>query len=241
MQAEQLISELRSLGEQSLVSPKEDFQELERQLRVVRNEKEAFGAINQLADEQYQEQMVNYKQLSVRINELENERSSIIKFIEDVDKEKLAHFMKSFNEISENLTEYFSKLTGGGEGRLEFQNPKDPFSAGIDLFVQFPGKPMRLVSGQSGGERSVAAIAYLLAIQKFLKAPFYLFDEIDAHLDDFNVDRLAEVLRDNSSKIQFIVITLKDAMISMAENVQGCFGRAGKSRIVSLPRLVVSH
>lgn len=241
MQGEQLIIELRSLGQQSIAVLDENPQEIEKRLKVIGSEKEAFGAINQLADRQYSEQVASYKQLSIRINELENERASILKFIGDIDKEKLAHFMKSFNEICENFTEYFSKLTGGGEGRLEFQNPKDPFSAGIDLFVQFPGKPMRLVSGHSGGERSVAAIAYLLAIQRFLKAPFYLFDEIDAHLDDFNVDRLAEVLRDNSSQVQFIVITLKDAMISLAENVQGCFNRAGKSRIISLPRLLVTH
>jgi chromosome segregation protein len=99
---------------------------------------------------------------------------------------------------------------------------------------------MRLASGHSGGERSVAAIAYLLAIQRFLKAPFYLFDEIDAHLDDLNVDRLAKLLKENSSDVQFIVITLKDSMISNAERVYGCFSRGGKSRILGLPKMEVS-
>jgi len=242
LRTDQLRTELIGLGQpEPLLTQEGELYEIEGMLKVVRSEAEMLGAINQLAVEQYDEQMSNYKQLSIRINELEQERASILKFIGEIEDAKLKHFMKSFNEICENFTEFFSKLTGGGEGRLEFQNPEDPFSAGIDLFIQFPGKPMRLASAHSGGERSVAAIAYLLAVQKFLKAPFYIFDEIDAHLDDFNVDRLAEVLRDNSSKAQFIVISLKDAMINMAEQVYGCFSKSGKSRIISLPKLEVVH
>ena len=239
--AEQLRRELTGLGQpEPILTLAGEVEESEKMMRVLRSEIEALGAINQLAVEQYDEQMRNYKQLSIRINELEEEKVSILRFIEEVEEEKLEHFMKSFNEICEHFTEFFSKLTGGGEGRLEFQNPEDPFSAGIDLYIQFPGKPMRLASGHSGGERSVAAIAYLLAIQKFLKAPFYLFDEIDAHLDDFNVERLAEVLRENSSEAQFVVITLKDAIINRAERVHGCFSRGGKSRIISLPKMEVA-
>ena len=242
LRTDQFRRELVSLGQPDpLPTQEEELREIEGALKVVRAEVETLGAINQLAVEQYDEQMGNYKQLSIRINELEAEKASILKFIEEIEDAKLRHFMKSFNEICENFTEFFSKLTGAGEGRLEFQNPEDPFSSGIDLFLQFPGKPMRLASGHSGGERSVGAIAYLLAIQRFLKSPFYIFDEIDAHLDDFNVERLAEVLKENSSKAQFVVISLKDAMINMAEQVYGCFSKVGKSRIISLPRLEVVH
>jgi chromosome segregation protein len=242
LRVDQLRRELAGLGQpEPLPTQEDELREIEGALKVVHAEAESLGAINQLAVMQYDDQMGNYKQLSIRINELESEKASILKFIAEIEDAKLKHFMKSFNEICENFTEFFSKLTGGGEGRLEFQNPEDPFSAGIDLFLQFPGKPMRLASGHSGGERSVGAIAYLLAIQRFLKAPFYIFDEIDAHLDDFNVERLAEVLKENSSKAQFIVISLKDSMISTAEQVHGCFSRVGKSRIISLPKLEVAH
>ena len=242
LHSDQVREELLRLGKQETTDEaSQDPEEIERVLKMVRAELESLGYVNQLAVTRYEQQMTDYRLLSVRINELEKEKGSILRFIEDIDNEKLKHFMSSFNQICENFSDFFSRLTGGGEGRLEFQNPREPFSAGIDLFVQFPGKPMRLVSGHSGGERSVAAIAYLLALQKFLRAPFYLFDEIDAHLDDFNVDRLAEVLRDNSETAQFIVITLKDAMVSTAQQVQGCFSRSGRSRIVSLPKIEVTH
>ncbi|RLI10801.1 chromosome segregation protein SMC [Candidatus Bathyarchaeota archaeon] len=236
LQCEQRYGELASLGfEDKLSLDGVDLDRVERTLRLIRAEKASLGAINQLAEEQYREYVGNYKQMSIRINELEEEKASILRFIDEVEREKQEHFMKAFNEVCENFSNIFAKLTGGGDGRLELQKPEDPFSAGVDLYIQFPGKPMRLASGASGGERSVAAIAYLLAIQRFLKAPFYLFDEIDAHLDDLNVSRLADVLRENALESQFIVVTLKDVMVHNAERIYGVFNQGGRSRVLALP------
>ena len=179
--------------------------------------------------------MNNYKQQSTRINELEEEKAGILKFIDKVEREKTDHFMAAFNEVCENFSNLFIRITGGGDGRLELQKPEDPFSGGVDLYLQFPGKPMRLGSGASGGERSVAAIAYLLAIQKFLKAPFYLFDEIDAHLDDVNTSRLSEVLRETSHEAQFLMVSLKDVMVYNADKIYGVFSQGGRSRVLALP------
>ncbi len=164
---------------------------------------------------------------------MEEEKQSILNFIEEIEHEKQEHFMSAYNQICENFSAIFSKLTGGGDGRLELQRPEDPFSGGVDLYIQFPGKPMRLASGASGGERSVAAIAYLLAIQRFLKAPFYLFDEIDAHLDDLNTSRLAEVLKENAADSQFLMISLKDVMVHNADRIYGVFAQNGRSRVLS--------
>ena len=216
-----------------------NMEEVEEALRLVREEKSSIKGINELAEEQYKAVVENYKQLSIRINELEEEKASIIRFIEEIEREKLSHFMEAFNELCENFSAIFSKLTDGGDGRLELQKPEDPFSGGIDLYIQFPGRSMRLARGASGGERSVAAIAYLLAIQRFLKAPFYLLDEIDAHLDEANAIRLAEVLRENAEESQFIVISLKDVMVRAADKVYGVFNQNGRSRVLSLPRMEV--
>jgi chromosome segregation protein len=230
------MEELGRLGFEDKISLEGvDLGEVDSRLRLIRLEMNSIGAVNQLAIEQYTEVVGNYKQLSTRINELEEEKASILQFIDEVEQEKQVHFMKAFNEVCENFSSIFAKLTGGGDGRLELQKPESPFSAGVDLYLQFPGKPIRLASGASGGERSVAAIAYLLAIQKFLKAPFYLFDEIDAHLDDLNVSRLADVLRDNALESQFIVVTLKDVMVHNAERIYGVFNQGGRSRVLPLP------
>ncbi len=236
LQAEQILDELSRLGFSDRIEVDDlEFEQVERKLNQIRREKRSLGAINQLAMEQYDITMREYKHRSTRINGMEEEKQSILNFIDEIEQEKQEHFMKAYNEICENFSSIFSKLTGGGDGQLELQNPEDPFSDGVDLYVQFPGKPMRLVGGASGGERSVAAIAYLLAIQRFLKAPFYLFDEIDAHLDDINTSRLAEVLKENALDSQFLMISLKDVMVHNADRIYGVFAQSGRSRVLSLP------
>ncbi|MFB0558544.1 MAG: chromosome segregation protein SMC [Candidatus Bathyarchaeia archaeon] len=236
LQTEQKFEELARLGFEDIVSIEEvDLNRVERSLQRMRREKLSLGAINQLAIEHYEMEAYNYKHLSVRINELEEEKRSILTFIDEIEREKMEHFMKAFNKVCENFSSVFARLTGGGDGRLELQKPEDPFSAGVDLYVQFPGKPMRLVSGASGGERSVAAISYLLAIQQFLKAPFYLFDEIDAHLDDINTARLADVLKECALEAQFLMVSLKDVMVHNADKIYGVFAQSGRSRVLSLP------
>ncbi|MHA2024179.1 MAG: hypothetical protein ACTSWQ_11010, partial [Candidatus Thorarchaeota archaeon] len=236
LQAEQKFEELARLGYEDAVPTDEaDLNQVEYTLQRVRREKMSLGAINQLAIRNYELEAYNYKHLSVHINELEEERGSILNFIEEVERDKTEHFMKAFNEICENFALIFSKITGGGDGRLELQKPENPFSGGVDLYVQFPGKPLRLAAGASGGERSVAAIAYLLAIQRFLKAPFYLFDEIDAHLDDLNTARLADVLKENTKDSQFLMVSLKDVMVHNADRIYGVFAQGGKSQVLSLP------
>ena len=239
LQAQQRFEELARLGFGEMAPTEElDITKVEYLLQRIRREKSSLGAINQLAIEHYESVVVNYKYLSMRINGLEEERASILRFIDEVEQEKTEHFMTAFNAVCENFSVLFAKITGGGDGRLELQRPESPFSGGVDLYVQFPGKPMRLVSGASGGERSVAAISYLLAIQRFLKAPFYLFDEIDAHLDDFNTARLADVLKETAQDAQFLMVSLKDVMVHNADKIYGVFAQNGRSKVVALPMKV---
>jgi chromosome segregation protein len=236
LQIEQKLDELARLGFSDKVVISDMLPEqLERRLQSIKREKRSLGAINQLAIDHYPITMREYKERSTRINGMEEEKQSILDFIAEIEKEKLEHFMAAYNEICENYSAIFAKLTGGGDGRLELQKPEEPFSGGVDLYVQFAGKPLRLASGASGGERSVAAIAYLLAIQRYLKAPFYLFDEIDAHLDDLNTSRLAEVLKENAADSQFLMISLKDVMVHNADRIYGVFAQHGKSRVLALP------
>ena len=236
LQVEQRMEELARLGFSDKIQLEELLPEqVDRKLNRIKQEKRGLGAINQLAIDHYHITMREYKQRSTRINGMEEEKQSILHFIEEIEREKQEHFMEAYNQICENFSTIFSKLTGGGDGRLELQRPEDPFSGGVDLYIQFPGKPMRLASGASGGERSVAAIAYLLAIQRFLKAPFYLFDEIDAHLDDLNTSRLAEVLKENAADSQFLMISLKDVMVHNADRIYGVFAQNGRSRVLALP------
>jgi len=234
LQMRRYSDQLRNLGyEKPLMETPEDIEKIDETLRIMRSELDRIGAVNQLASKQYEEQISRYKELSIRMNELEKERMAIVKFIEEIEQKKYNVFMDAFNRVNERIDRYFSKLTGGGNAALKLENPKDPFSGGVDMIVQFVGKPPILVSGASSGERSVAAVAFLFALQEFTPASFYLLDEIDAHLDAFHVEKLGELLAEEADKSQFIVVTLKPEMVSKADKIYGVYGREGVSHVVS--------
>jgi chromosome segregation protein len=234
MQLDQYFSQLKEYGyeEPLLVSP-EQFEATESSLKLMRYELERLGAVNQLALAHYSEQVGRYKELSIRMNEMEKEKQSILAFMEEIERKKRQTFMEAYNKINGNFSKYFLKLTDGGEASLKLDNPEEPFAGGMDMVVQFPGKPPILVSGASSGERSVTAVAFLFAIQDFMPAAFYIFDEVDAHLDAFHVSKLSELLVGESAKSQFIVITLKPEMANKAERVYGVYERKGVSHVVS--------
>jgi chromosome segregation protein len=155
----------------------------------------------------------------------------------ELEMEKTRIFKKAFNEINTRFKEIFSNITGGGSGLLQLEYPDQIFDGGVDLLIQFPGKARLSINSASGGEKSVATVCFILALQTINPMPFYIFDEIDAHLDVANTKKLANLLVDRSEESQFIVISLKDAVISTANSVYGTFIQGGSTKIVSFPKL----
>jgi len=240
IQLEQWQNQLKQFGyEKPLEVTAKEVEEAEASLRMLKFEFERIEAVNQLALSHYAEQISRYKELSLRMNELEREKQAILRFMEEIERKKHRVFMEAFEKINQNLQKYFSKLTGGGIATLKLENPEDPFAGGIDMIVQFPHKPSIVVGGASGGERSVAAVAFLFAIKEFTPATFYIMDEVDAHLDAFHVSKLADLLLEESEKAQFIVITLKPEMVNKAQKVYGVYERNGVSNVISAKFLEV--
>jgi chromosome segregation protein len=234
LRLQQLQSQLRMFGyEQPLETNPRQVQEAETTIRMMQFEMEGIGAINQLAILHYSEQISRYRELSVRLNELEREKQAIVLFMDEIESKKRKVFMGAFEKINISLKVYFSKLTGGGEANLKLENPEDPFSGGIDMVVQFPNKPSIVVSGASGGERSVSAVSFIFSLKEFTPASFYILDEVDAHLDAFHTAKLADVLLEEAGKIQFIVISLRPEMVNKAQKVYGVYERNGISNVVT--------
>ncbi|MCK5625539.1 AAA family ATPase, partial [Candidatus Bathyarchaeota archaeon] len=217
--------------------PRKKIKEVHVTLDLMNFELERIGSVNHLSLTQYNEQQVKYKQLSLKRNHLDNERKSIVNFMQDIERRKKEAFITAFNNINEAFKTYFFKLTEGGTGYLNLQKPENPFSGGIDIFVRFPGKTTRLISGSSGGEKSVVAVIFIFAIQQLFPAPFYVFDEIDAHLDPYNSEKLADLLKEQSINSQFICITLRDVFMDRADKLYGVYVQNGISRVIS-PRLM---
>jgi chromosome segregation protein len=235
MQIEFHMNELRELGYSDLVEvADEEIEGVEKTLPILKKEIAAIGGVNELAASQYEEVKENYKHLASRIYDLEKEKLSIIQFMNEIDRQKLEAFMKAFNQVSQSFNEIFSTVTGGA-GRLFLEKPENPFEAGADIRLQFPGKTEMTIGSASGGEKSVGTVCFILALQAIHPMPFYMMDEMDAHLDVVNSQRLAELLKSKSKGSQFIVVSLKDVTIARADSVYGVFIQEGTSQVVGLP------
>jgi chromosome segregation protein len=234
LRLQQLQSQLKQYGyEQPLVVTTRQVEDAETTIRMMQFEMDRIGAINQLAAQHYADQISRYRELSVRLNELEREKQAIVAFMDEIEAKKRKVFMNAFEKINASLTVYFERMTGGGSATLKLENPEEPFTGGIDMIVQFPNKPSIVVSGASGGERSISAVAFIFSLKEFSPASFYILDEVDAHLDAFHTTKLAETLLDEAGKTQFIVISLRPEMVNKAQKVYGVYERNGISNVVT--------
>ncbi len=234
LRLQQLQAQLKQYGyEQPLATTERQVQDAETTIRMMQFEMDRIGAINQLASQHYADQISRYRELSVRLNELEREKQAIVAFMDEIESKKRKVFMTAFDKINASLTVYFAKLTGGGAATLKLENPEEPFMGGIDMLVQFPNKPSIIVSGASGGERSISAVAFIFSLKEFTPVSFYILDEIDAHLDAFHTTKLAETILQEAGKTQFIVISLRPEMVNKAQKVYGVYERNGISNVVT--------
>jgi chromosome segregation protein len=226
--AEQLSS-LRFYGYEEVI---EVFDGSDHLLSQVEFEHEGLArTVNKSSERDYGVVYDSYRNLSQRINELEQERNSIVRFIESVDAEKRKVFASAFETINREFAQTFKTLTSG-EAWLELENKDEIFTGGIYMMASFRGKPAWESSSMSGGEKSVTAVALILAIQKVNPHPFYLFDEIDQNLDQSNSQSLANFFKERSQQSQIIVVSLKDTMVAGSGIAYGVYNVAGISRIV---------
>ena len=188
--------------------------------------------INRRAPDEYVKISEGYKSMSSRKNELEKERNSIVKFIEEIEKEKRQTFLDAFDIVDKEIRVIFSKMTGGNAW-LELENEDDIFNSGISYLIQFPNKPKRTSTSISGGEKTLAAVVFVLALQKLKPSPFYLFDEIDAHLDAPNAEKLSKIIEERSKGSQFLMVSLKDSVVEKAKLIYGVYPKNGVSHIVT--------
>ena len=148
-------------------------------------------------------------------------KEDLIQVIKELSTEMITRFETEFNKIQENFSKIFKELFGGGNARLELTESEDPLLAGVEIVAEPPGKKLQSITLLSGGEKALTAIAILFAILKLRPMPFCLLDEIEAALDDANVDRFARYLKRFSQETQFIVITHRKPTMELADRLYG--------------------
>ena len=199
----------------------EDISLAQRRLNELKHKIKALGSINVSAIEEYKEVSERYEFMSTQVNDVEKSKKEIEHLILDLTKKMREVFVESFNQINANFTYTFKELFGGGTASLALSDPENILTSGIDIVVHPPGKIVVHLDALSGGEKALVAIALYFAIMKVRPAPFCVMDEIEAALDDVNVDRFAQYVRRMTDKTQFILITHRRGTMEEADVLYG--------------------
>jgi len=212
------------------VDPNERLASLEADLRRM-------GPINPLAAAEYEELAGEVSLLEEQIADLDESRSELRKVISALDEEMASLFMEAFGEISELYQENFTQVFPGGRGRLRLVDPDHPLESGVEVEAQPHGKKVGRLALLSGGERSLAALAFLFAVFRARPSPFYVLDEVEAALDDANLHRFLRLVDTLQASAQLVIITHQQQTMEVADMLYGVTMEPGESSKVLARRM----
>ena len=208
--------------------------EQERRAAAAQRQLDQLGKVNPLALEEFAALEERHAFLATQLEDLKNTRRDLLTVVKEVDDRVQEVFASAFEDTAREFEEIFSRLFPGGEGRLILTEPDDMLATGIDFEARPPGKKVKRMSLLSGGERSLTAIAFLLAIFKARPSPFYVLDEVEAALDDTNMQRLLHIFEELRSASQLLIITHQKRTMEIADALYGISMRGdGVSAVVS--------
>ena len=227
--------ELTRMEAEAIAKPIENAAEANRRVTELRNKIRGLGSVNVDAIEEFKEVNERYQFLKVQIDDVEKTKDELLKQINDLTVQMREVFIERFKQINYQYGIVFAELFGGGKGELRLSDPEDILGSGIDMFIQPPGKVILNLEALSGGEKALAATALLFAILKVTPSPFCVLDEVEAALDDVNVDRYAAYLRRMCDRIQFIAITHRRGTMEEADTLYGVtMQERGVSKLLEL-------
>jgi chromosome segregation protein len=247
---EGLIEEQRSGAvrlqemEQALPDPKPEIPEalrlagleaLQADLQAIQQRMEALEPVNMLALEELEALEQRLNELNERLEVLNSEREELLLRIETVATLRQDAFMEAFTAVDGHFREIFASLSDG-DGHLQLENPEEPLEGGLTLVAHPKGKTVRRLASMSGGEKSLTALSFLFALQRFRPSPFYALDEVDSFLDGVNVERLAALIARQAEAAQFMVVSHRRPMIGAAQRTIGVTqARGAHTQVVGLP------
>ncbi|HEY9642137.1 MAG TPA: chromosome segregation protein SMC, partial [Coleofasciculaceae cyanobacterium] len=197
-----------------------DLAALQHELRSLQKRLQAMEPVNMLALEEYDRTQARLEELSQKLSTLDEERTELLLRIENFTTLRQRAFKEAFDVVNQNFQTIFAELSDG-DGYLQLDDPQDPFGSGLNLVAHPKGKPVRRLASMSGGEKSLTALSFIFALQRYRPSPFYAFDEVDMFLDGANVERLARMIKHQAQQAQFIVVSLRRPMIESAERTIG--------------------
>ncbi len=220
---------------EAAVEKPEEPRVAQKSLNEIKGKIRALGSVNVGAIEEYKEVKERYEFMSEQVGDVEKSKKELIKLITELTDKMSCQFREQFNKINLNFNDTFRELFGGGKAELIIEDPTDILESNIDIKLQPPGKNVKRLDSLSGGEKGLSAIALLFAIMKVNPAPFCIFDEVEAALDDVNVTRYAQYVRKMTDNTQFILITHRRGTMEEADMLYGItMQEQGVSKLLEL-------
>jgi len=208
--------------------------DLKREIDDFEKMVQKLGNINMRALEIYEDLVKEHEVLVDKTNKIKSEKSDVLDMIDEIEQKKTDIFMETYNHLNTRFKTIFNTLSTKGEASLAIEDKDVPLNAGIDMTVRIAGNKFLDIRSLSGGEKTLAALAFIFAIQEYNPASFYILDEVDAALDKHNSEKLGVLFKQYSDKAQYIVISHNDAIISEADRIFGVSMQEGVSKITSL-------
>jgi chromosome segregation protein len=232
------VDAIRATGavlEEALELPApDDRQESERQVERLRRQLEKLGPVNEVAMEEYERLKERYDHIAEQVGDLERARGSLSRITRAIERKMRRQFLTVFDQVNANFSEVFALLFPGGSAYLQMDDPDHPDATGIEIHAQPRGKRIAKMMLMSGGEKSLTALALLFAVYRTRTVPFYIFDEVEAALDDANLTKLLDAIEQLKESTQLIVISHQRRTMEQADVLYGVSMRAdGVSHVVS--------
>ncbi|MEU8569932.1 AAA family ATPase, partial [Streptomyces pathocidini] len=206
----------------------------EKRLKAAERAYQQLGKVNPLALEEFAALEERHKFLTEQLEDLKKTRADLLQVVKEVDERVEQVFTEAFRDTAREFEGVFSRLFPGGEGRLVLTDPDNMLTTGVDVEARPPGKKVKRLSLLSGGERSLTAVAMLVSIFKARPSPFYVMDEVEAALDDTNLQRLIRIMEELQESSQLIVITHQKRTMEVADALYGVSMQGdGVSKVIS--------
>ncbi len=210
-------------------------EELRRRIAAVDQQLQALGDVNQRAVEEYDAEKARLDDFATEVERLTRERDELVALVQEIETKKREKLAEVVGQVDTNYRSIYSELSAGGEGRIALENPDDPLAGGLLIEARPVGKTVSRLEQLSGGEKSLASLAFIFALQRYDPSPLYVLDEVDMSLDALNAENIGRMIRRNAERAQFVVISLRKVTLKFSRQLFGVTMRGdGCSRVVGL-------
>ncbi|HYB77524.1 MAG TPA: chromosome segregation protein SMC, partial [Thermoplasmata archaeon] len=238
-QAEARVTELNeALKQFPEAEPDEkpvSVEELKRKIVALDQQIQSMGDVNQRAVEEYDQEKSRSDEFQTEVERLTNEKNELLTLVGEIEKKKREKITEVVAQVGTHFKEIYGELSAGGEGEIALENPDDPLAGGLLIKARPVGKTVGRLEQLSGGEKSLASLAFIFSMQRYDPSPLYVFDEVDMSLDGLNAEFVGRMLRRNAERAQFIVISLRKVTLKFAHHLLGVTMRGdGCSRVVGI-------